>query len=159
EEAMRRARLEFGGQEQLKEECREARGTSLIESLVQDVRYALRLLGRTPVITLVALLSLALGIGANTAIFSLIDTVMLRMLPVQRAEELVQLQRLSPERSAQGVPSFTNPLWEQVRDHQDIFTDVFAWSSDRFDLAQGGAAQEVDGIYVSGSYFPALGVS
>src|SRR5580698_5938326 len=86
EEAMRRARLEFGGHEQLKEECRDARGVNLIETLFQDIRYGLRILGRTPVISCVAILSLALGIGANTAIFSLIDTVMLRMLQVEKHE-------------------------------------------------------------------------
>src|SRR6476660_10361627 len=76
-EAKRRARLEFGGMDQIKEEYRDARGVSFIETLLQDIRYGLRILGRTPVITSVAILSLALGIGANTAIFSLIDTVML----------------------------------------------------------------------------------
>src|SRR6266700_34146 len=89
-EAQRRARLEFGGMEQLKEEHRDARGVTFIETLLQDIRFGLRILSRTPVITSVAILSLALGIGANTAIFSLINTVMLRMLPVQKPQELVQ---------------------------------------------------------------------
>ena len=96
EEATRRARLEFGGHEQLKEEIRDARGVNLIETLFQDIRYGLRILGRTPVISCVAVLSLALGIGANTAIFSLIDTVMLRMLPVQKPEELTQVRMRDP---------------------------------------------------------------
>ena len=102
EEALRRARLDFGGHEQLKEECRDARGVNLIETLFQDIRYGLRILARTPVISCVAILSLALGIGANTAIFSLIDTVMLRMLPVEKPEKLMQLQIRSqrPNRSA-----------------------------------------------------------
>src|SRR5206468_8129685 len=82
EEAKRRARLEFGGMEQLKEEHRDARGVNFVETLLQDIRYGLRILGRTPVITSVAILSLALGIGANTAIFSMMDAVMLRLLPV-----------------------------------------------------------------------------
>src|SRR5713226_10633821 len=85
-EAKRLARLEFGGMEQLKEEHRDARGVSFIETILQDVRYGLRILARTPVITAVAILSLALGIGANTAIFSLIDAVRVRMLPVQKPE-------------------------------------------------------------------------
>src|SRR5579863_4131174 len=76
EDAMRRARLKFGENEQLKEECRDARGVSLIETLLQDIRYGMRVLAHTPIITSIAILSLALGIGANTAIFSLIDGVM-----------------------------------------------------------------------------------
>lgn len=158
EEAMRRAQLEFGGHEQLKEEIRDARGVNLIETLFQDIRYGLRILGRTPVISCVAILSLALGIGANTAIFSLIDTVMLRMLPVEKPEELVQVRRFNSAQGSEGNPSFTNPLWEQVRDHQDVFSGVFAWGGDRFDLAQGGAVQNANGIFASGDYFTALGV-
>jgi putative ABC transport system permease protein len=158
EEAMRRARLEFGGHEQLKEEIRDARGVNLIETLFQDIRYGLRILGRTPVISCVAVLSLALGIGANTAIFSLIDTVMLRMLPVQKPEELVQLLRANFSGTGEGSPSFTNPLWEQVRDHQDVFSGAFAWGNSPFDLSQGGAVHYAEGIFASGSYFNTLGV-
>src|SRR5260370_26653987 len=88
-EAQRRARLEFGGMEQLKEEHRDARGVNFIETLLQDVRYGLRILGRTPVITSVAILSLALGIGANTAIFTMMDAVMLRLLPLPHPQHLV----------------------------------------------------------------------
>jgi putative ABC transport system permease protein len=158
DEATRRARLAFGGPEQVKEECREARGVNLIETLVQDIRYALRILGRTPVITAIAILSLALGIGANTAIFSLIDSVMLRFLPVQKPEELVQLSRTSTASESDHTPSFTNALWEQVRDHQDVFSATFAWSQTHFDLAQGGAVRHANGIFASGGYFTALGV-
>ena len=158
EEAIRRARLEFGGHEQLKEEIRDARGVNLIGALFQDIRYGLRILGRTPVITGVAILSLALGIGANTAIFSLIDAVMLRLLPVQKPEELVQVLRANFSGEGEGTPSFTNPLWEQIRDRQDVFSGVFAWGDSRFDLAQGGAVQNANGIFVSGDYFSTLGV-
>ena len=159
EEATRRTRLDFGGHEQLKEECREARGTNLVESLLQDIRYALRILARTPVITCVAILSLALGIGANTAIFSLIDSVMLRMLPVEKPEELVQLRMRDPQSpSDEPFAVFTNPLWEQLRDHQTVFSGVFAWESTPFDLAHGGAVQRANGMFVSGAYFKTLGV-
>jgi predicted permease len=167
EEALRRARLALGGPEQIKEECRDARGVNFLETFVQDIRYALRILGRSPVITGVAILSLALGIGANTAIFSLIDAVMLRFLPVQKPEELVQILRTtvpsrdseaSPQMESEHTPSFTNALWEQVRDHQDVFSGAFAWSGTQFDLAQGGAVQNVNGIFASGGYFATLGV-
>jgi len=159
EEAQRRARLEFGGHEQLREECREARGVNLIETLIQDIRYGLRILGRTPVISCIAVLSLALGIGANTAIFSLIDTVMLRMLPVAKPEELAQVRiRSIRSQNVAGNPTFTNPLWEEVRNRQDIFSGIFAWGGTQFDLSQGGAVHKAQGIYASGEYFSALGV-
>jgi putative ABC transport system permease protein len=158
EEATRRARLEIGGHEQLKEEIRDARGVQLMETLFHDIRYGLRILGRTPVISCVAVLSLALGIGANTAIFSLIDSVMLRLLPVEKPEQLAQLLRANFSGTGEGSPSFTNPLWEQVRDHQDVFSDVFAWGGDRFDLSQGGAVHYASGFFASGDYFNTLGV-
>jgi len=157
-EAERRARIEFGGLEKFKEECRETAGGSLVPILLQDSRYALRILGRTPLITAVALLSLALSIGANTAIFSLIDTVLLRLLPVRKPGELVQILRNDPSRAGPGVASFTNALWEQLRDHQDVFSDTFSWSTAQFNLAQGGAVRYVNGIYASGSFFTTLGV-
>jgi putative ABC transport system permease protein len=159
EEAKRRARLAFGGHEQLKEEIRDARGVNLIETLFQDIRYGLRVLARTPVISCVAILSLALGIGANTAIFSLIDTVMLRMLPVEKPEELTEV-RMSEPRSpdAEPQPTFTNPLWEALRDRQDFYSGIFAWSLTQFDLSQGGAVHDVDGMFASGDYFSTLGV-
>lgn len=159
EEATRRARLEFGGHEQLKEEIRDARGVNLIETLIQDVRYGLRILGRTPVISCVAILSLALGIGANTAIFSLIDTVMLRMLPVEKPDELTQVLIQDPRSpNDEAEPTFTNPLWEEIRNRQDFYSGIFAWSLTQFDLAQGGAVHDVNGMFASGGYFSTLGI-
>src|SRR5215469_1984763 len=157
EEARRRTLAQFGGLESRKEEAREARGTQFFDSLIQDIRFAFRILRKTPVVTAIALLSLALGIGANTAIFSLIDAVMLRMLPVQNPEQLAQITFLSPT-SSRPPASVTNPIWEQVRDHQDAFSGVFAWSPEMFDLAEGGEVNNINGIYASGDYFDVLGV-
>ncbi|MGD0136970.1 MAG: ABC transporter permease, partial [Bryobacteraceae bacterium] len=98
-----------------------------------------------------AILSLALGIGANTAIFSLIDSVMLKTLPVLHPEELVQVTNQNQE-------FFTNPIWEQLRDHQDIFSEMLAFSGHRYNLAVGGEARYAEGSRVSGRFFETLGV-
>src|SRR5690348_1307824 len=157
EEAMRQVRMNMGSSEGVKEEVRSVGWETFAETLWQDIRFAVRILAKTPVITTVALLSLALGIGANTAIFSLIDAVMLRMLPVQHPEQLVQIKFHSPM-SATPRGSVTNPIWEQVRDHQNAFAGAFAWSPRTFDLADGGEENNIHGVYASGSYFATLGV-
>src|SRR5882757_4563544 len=91
EDALRRTRLEFGGLGQIKEDCRESRGTSFLETTVQDIRYALRQLRKTPAFSVTVLLTLALGIGANAAIFTLLNAVLLRNLPVADPKTLVRL--------------------------------------------------------------------
>jgi predicted permease len=158
QEARSAALRAFGGVEQAKEICRETRRFNFFEDFVQDIRYGLRILGRTPVLTSVVILSLALGIGANTAIFGLIDAVLIRLLPVQKPEQLVQIRRSNPRWGNDTASSFTNPLWEELHSRQDIFSGILAWSNNRFNLAQGGEAHYADGIYVSGEYFNTLGV-
>src|SRR4051812_39737595 len=106
----------------------------MIDSIWQDLRYALRNLRKNAGVTSVAVLSLALGIGANTAIFSILDAVMLRYLPVKNPEQLVQI-------SMDKQRSFTNPIWEQFRDTQDVFSSAFVWSTARFNLNSGGESQ------------------
>src|ERR1700722_19164956 len=152
------ARHEFGNETLARETTRDMWGWRWIGDLFHDVRYGLRLLGKNPGFTAVAILTLALGIGANTAIFSLVDTVMLKMLPVQKPEELVVLAIRSPKSTGEPDPEFTNPIWEQIRAQQDIFSGVFAWNQLRFDLAQGGESHLVNGLEVSGDYFSTLGV-
>ena len=154
-EARRQARLRFGGAGVQKERTRERDVLPWLESLAADVRYALRSLRADPGFAGVAVLSLGLGlgIGANTAIFSLVDAVMLRPLPVSRPEELVQVTM------GAGAEDFTNPLWEELRDRQDVFAGAFATADERFDLASGGEVRPVDGAWVSGGFFGALGVA
>jgi predicted permease len=138
---------------------RESDFLSWLESLGADVRYALRSLRKSPGFALVAILSLGLAIGANTAIFSLLDAVMLRSLPVSRPEELVRVT--TPTRAGglgEGSDNFTNPLWEQIRDRQDVLAGAFATAGQRFDLARGGQSRPVEGAWVSGGYFSTLGV-
>jgi putative ABC transport system permease protein len=152
------ARREFGNETLARETTRDMWAWRWLADLFQDVRYGLRLLGKNPGFTAVCILTLALGIGANTAIFSLVDTVMLKMLPVQKPEELMVVGSISPGDSEPNS-YFTNPLWEQVRDHQDAFAGVFSWGAEQFDLSQGGESHRVDGIFVSGDYFSTLGVN
>jgi putative ABC transport system permease protein len=126
-------------------------------SLLRDARFAIRQLGRSPAFTAVVVLSLALGIGANTAIFNIIDAVMLRSLPVEDPHRLVVIKA-----GEGGDDSFTNPIWEQVRDSQAAFTGVLAYSEhpvrDRFDLSDGGESHFAQGMWVSGDFFRVLGV-
>ncbi len=148
-EARRQAALTFGGVERVKEDCRDARGTRWVDDLVQDIRYGIRVLRKAPVFTSVAILSLALGIGANTAIFSLVNSLLIRALPVRAPDRLAILEH----------GSWTNPIWEQVRERQGaLFDGALAWGNDTFDLAAGGLSQPVPGMWVSGSFFDVLGV-
>ena len=145
------ATRKFGNITQLRESSREVWGWAWLESLRQDIRYGLRNLAAHPVFTLTAVLSLALGIGANTAIFSIVNAVMLRSLPVEDPERLVQVR-------SSGGSAFTNPIWEEIRDHQQAFSGTAAWNDDRFDLADSGEKQLANGIWVSGGFFNVLGV-
>ena len=158
QEARRDALIKLGGLESTKESYRERRGLRGLETLLQDVRYGVRMLRKNPAFTTVAVMTLALGIGANTAIFSLLDSVMLRFLPVEKPEQLVQITRRGPEPGHEGVPSFTNPIWEQVRGQQGVFSGAAAWGDVQFDLAQGGEAHYAKGLWVSGDFFRTLHV-
>ena len=108
---------------------------------------AFRSLAATPVLSAVAILSLALGIGANTAIFSILDSLILRTLPVKEPQRLVMIDR----------GSWTNPIWEAIRDRQPPFDGATAWSPTRFNLAAGGQTDLVDGVWASGRFFDVLG--
>ena len=158
DEARRRARVEFGSIEKYKEQSRESLGLARLDEARGDLRYAFRTLAGSKAFTIAAVLTLALGIGANTAIFSLIDAVMLRTLPVDKPEQLTMVLAERPGR--QPEDGFTNALWESIRDQQDVFSGVFAWSTPKqFDFAQGQVAQRVRGLMLSGDYFSTLGIA
>jgi putative ABC transport system permease protein len=146
------ARRRFGNATAQKERTREVDVLTWLESCFADIRHAFRALRRSPGFAAVAVLSLALGIGANTAIFTLIDAVMLKSLPVSHPEQLAAVT-LGPKDY-----EFTNPLWEEIRNRQDMFAGVFATGRTQFDLTTGGEVRRARGEYVSGDYFNVLGV-
>jgi hypothetical protein len=129
----------------------------------QDLRYGLRQLRLNPGFAVVAIASLALGIGANTAIFQLLDAVRLRTLPVDHPEQIVSV-RLDPPGNrccdyTARYSQMTEPLWQQVRDHQQAFAQVFAWSVGTMDVSENNEARLTkNAIIVSGNFFGALGV-
>jgi putative ABC transport system permease protein len=156
------ARREFGNVLTVKEVTREAWGWRWLERLAQDLRYAVRLLRRNPGFTAVAIVSLGLGIGANTAIFQVIDAIRLRTLPVPNASELAEV-RLVERTGVRGNhaswhPSLSNPIWEQIRARQQAFSGMFATGAEMLNLANGGEMRNASGLWVSGDYFRVLGI-
>ena len=165
-EARRLTRLEFGGMEQIKEDCRESRGTLWLESMVQDVRYGLRQLRKSPGFTFIAILSLTLGIGANTAIFTLLNAILLRPLPVQSPRELLLFGDGSAQGSTSSVPDgscrlFSYSFFHDFRQKDTSFSGIAAVDSTQFETKAsiaGATYQTTHVNLVSGSYFPVLGV-
>jgi predicted permease len=155
-EARRRSRLEFGNLEARKDECREELGLRLVDELRADVVYALRLFRRSPGFTLVALASLGLAIGANTAIFSLVDTVLLKSLPVVAPERLFFLDNSGGKSAGGSGPPY--PCYELWRDHNRFLAGIAAFDMDRVKVTIDGAADLLTVQYASGSYFDVLGV-
>ena len=122
---------------------------------MSDLRLAIRALRATPIVSIIAILSLALGIGANTAIFSLIDSLVLRALPVR---DPARLALLTDDQSPTSAGSWTYPIWAQLRERSNLVGGALVWSTSRFNLAAGGETQFVYGIWVNGAYFDTLGV-
>ena len=157
------ARRKLGNTTLVREEIYQMNTVKLVESAWRDLKFGARLLRLNPAFAIVAILSLALGVGANTAIFQLLDAVRLRTLPVRDASELAEVRIAEPVGGRTGQftgrrPSLTNPLWEQVRDRQQAFSDIFVWSSPTFYLTTGGEARSAQGLWVSGDFFKGLGV-
>jgi predicted permease len=155
DQALRRARLEFGSVGKYHEEVRASVGLRYIDELRSDLRYAARSLRQTPAFSIVAIFTLAFGVGANTAIFSLVDAVLLQTLPVERPHELVLLQSARPN-AAPGTPPY--PWFERLRAGTDAFSGMAAFAGDELRVVVDGRVEQVFGQIASGSYFDVLGL-
>jgi predicted permease len=160
--ARRAAYLKLGNRTLVREEIYRMNTLGFLETIWQDLRYGARLLRLNPAFTVVAILSLSLGVGANTAIFQIIDAVRIRPLPVQKAHQLVEV-RIAERRGVSGSfmgrrPMLTNAQWERMRDTQQVFDGMAAWNNSVHDLAAGGEARIAQGLYVNGGFFDTLGV-
>jgi len=155
-EARRLALIELGGIDQVKERVRTGRHGALLDDVARDIRYACRLFVRQPMVAVVIVATLALGIGANTAFFSIADSLLLRTLPVDDPERLALLVDAQPS----GQQSWTYPIWEEIQRHADRFNGVFAWTrfDAQFNLTQGGETQYANGVWASAESFDVLGV-
>jgi MacB-like periplasmic core domain len=158
EEAVRQARVEFGGYERYKEECREALGSRLLGELIADVRYGLRQLRRSPGFTVVAIITLALGIGANTAIFNVVDAVVLEPLPFRDPGRLVTLwEANSPFGAVPG--SLTDLDYVQWKAQNQVFEDIAALQGQTFNLTGANEPERLLGAAVTPNLFRLLGVA
>src|SRR5215471_16066138 len=161
EQARYAARRALGNTTLVKEEVREMWGWTSVERLLQDLRYAIRVLRSAPVFTIVALLSITLGIAANATVFSLIDAMWFRTLPVRAPEQLVRLYAWGLPKGARnpGTDSFSWPLYDAVRRRATVLQDLVAhYSTAPVQVSDGGETSEVQGAVVSANYFPMLGI-
>jgi predicted permease len=155
EQARRRARLDLGGIEQTKDNCRDARKVNWIQDFTQDIRYGLRMLRKSPGFTTVAVLTLALGIGANTALFSVVNGVLIKSLPYPYPEQLVWLAESKPNFASGSIswPNFRDWLKEN-----HTFAGMSLYRSYSFNLTGAGEAEQVQGRYITSDLFNILGV-
>ena len=157
--AVRAARVEMGSLEAVKDYTRDVGWEAGLESVWQDVRYAVRMLRKSPAFFSVAVFTLGLGIGANTAIFSLVNSLLLRPLPVPAPDRLVTISSETAVRFGFTAGAGWNyPMWDRLRQRAEAFGGALAFTAERFNLAPGGERQPVDGLYVSGEFFTTVGV-
>src|SRR6184192_4720415 len=155
EEAHRRARLDLGGVEQTKEKCRDARRVNWIQDFIQDLRFGLRMLRKSPGSFVVAFVILALAIGANTAIFSLLDGVVLRDLPVPHPDQLVRFGAHIP---GNDYAALSLPMFQELSRGQKVFSGTFAWWPDIvFDAEIDGSLARADVWGVDNNFYRELG--
>jgi ABC-type lipoprotein release transport system permease subunit len=159
EEAYREARRDAGGVEQVKENVRDVRAGVWLDSLVRDFRYGVRTLAKNPAFTLIAMATLALGIGANTAMFSLLDQVVLRLLPVRDPERVVIVRETGNHYgNSYGPNTISWPMFEDLRDNNQVFSGMFCRFPATVTISGSDQAAQISAELVSGSYFPTLGV-
>jgi predicted permease len=163
DEARAAAHRKIGNATRIREEIYDMNSLGVLETLWQDVRYGARLLRRNPTFALVAILTLALGTGANTAVFQLVDALRLRALPVANPDRLVEVNLDTHDKGRTGMflsrrPFMTDVLWRRIGERQQAFSSMLAWGSMRWDLAAGGESRPVQGMWVSGDFFATLGV-
>jgi predicted permease len=161
EQARRTTRLAFGGLNQVKEDCRESRGTLWVTSVAQDLRFTLRTLRRDRAFTMAAVLILALGIGANIAVFSVVDTILLRPLPFRDARRLAWIAGNNGI-GALSDTTFRVDAYEEIRRHNQSFQDMTAYvpflATSDAKMTGRGEPRVLAGVWVSGNFFPMLGI-
>ena len=162
-EAERDARMRFGNPTVMRERVSAEDAALRIESLWHDLRSAMRIFSKSPGFSFVVVATLALGIGANAAIFELLDAVLLQSLPVKNPQDLVQV-RIVDMGKARGsfnsnYPSVNNPIWKKLREDHPGFSGIAAWHETGFARDTGGDARFANGLYVSGDFFRVLGVT
>ena len=155
-EARRLARLEFGGLDQVKEACRDARGTRWVDETTQDVRYGLRGFRKNPGFTIVAIVTLAIGIGSSLAIFNVVDALLLRPLPVPNASELVTFLRWTGDNPSE---SFSYPQIRELADRRDLFASLCGIGTETVYVGPSESLEPTGASWVSGGYFNTLGIT
>jgi predicted permease len=162
DEATREARLRFGNPAVMKERVDAEDAAVGIDTLLRDTRYALRGFAKSPGFTVIAITTLALGIGANTAVFQLVDAVRLRNLPIQRPDELaeVRFEHTTPDFVWDGpYAHFTVPMWQEIRNHHEPFSGIFAWRPAGVTVGDRNNQKQVSAIELSGEAFSTLGIA